>query len=176
MDSFVHSIHSIIINMNANFFCYFVSVLGLDIVTTESLFGYEPAEYKENPSLSTPRPSEADQKVVLPDTSAFLTSPVPAGPSITFPKYNNYMADPNRFDKLSKIQLPLRLLGIKQLGQGELNVKNSLNNQKAVLSYVQYNELGALLPNRYIFYRQFSRQSLGSKLRLCFFSVFFSYC
>ncbi|XP_012288367.1 protocadherin-like wing polarity protein stan [Orussus abietinus] len=124
-------------------------VLGLDVVTSESLFGYEATEYKEDPTLSTARPSEADQKVILPDTSAFLTSPVHLGPSIGFPKYNNYMADPKRFDPYSRIQVPLSLLGIKPLAQGELNAKNSLNNQKAVLSYVQYRELGALLPRRF---------------------------
>lgn len=123
-------------------------MLGLDIVTSESLFGYEAVEYKEDPTLSTTRPMEADRKVILPDTSAFLSSSTHFGPSISFPKYNNYMADPSRFDPHSKIQVPLNTLGIKPLIQGELNVKNSLNNRKAVLSYVQYKELGALLPQR----------------------------
>lgn len=125
-------------------------MLGLDIVTSESLFGYETTEYKEDPTLSTARPSEADRKVILPDTSAFLSSPAHLGPSISFPKYNNYIADPSRFDPHSKIQVPLSTLGIKPLIQGELNVKNSLNNRKAVLSYVQYRELGTLLPQRCI--------------------------
>lgn len=127
----------------------FFLVLGLDVITSESLFGYETAEYTEDPSASTARPTEADQKVVLPDTSAFLSSPAHFGPSITFPKYNNYMADPNRFDPYSKIRVPLDILGIKTLMQGELNVKKSLVNRKAVLSYVQYKQLGALLPQRY---------------------------
>lgn len=127
-----------------------ILVLGLDIVTSESLFGYETAEYKEDFTLSTARPAEADRKVVLPDTSAFLSSSTHFGPSISFPKYNNYMADPSKFDPHSKIQVPLNTLGIKPLIQGELNVKNSLNNRKAVLSYVQYKELGALLPQRYV--------------------------
>lgn len=123
-------------------------MLGLDVVTSESLFGYEAVEYKEDFTLSTARPVEADRKVILPDTSAFLTSSTHFGPSISFPKYNNYMADPSKFDPHSKIQVPLNTLGIKPLMQGELNVKNSLNNQKAVLSYVQYKELGDLLPQR----------------------------
>ncbi|KAG7212572.1 hypothetical protein KM043_012871 [Ampulex compressa] len=124
-------------------------VLGLDVVTSESLFGYETIEYKEDSSLSTPRPAEADRKVVIPDTSAFLTTTAHFGPSITFPKYNNYIADPSRFDPHSKIQVPLTVLGIKPLAQGELNVKKSLINRKAVLSYVQYRELGAILPQRF---------------------------
>jgi len=118
------------------------------VVTSESLFGYEAAEYKEDPTLSTARPSEADRKVILPDTSAFFSSTAHFGPSVSFPKYNNYMADPSRFDPHSKIQVPLSTLGIKPIMQGELNVKNSLNNRKAVLSYVQYKELGALLPQK----------------------------
>ncbi|XP_023246804.1 protocadherin-like wing polarity protein stan [Copidosoma floridanum] len=124
-------------------------VLGLDIVTSESLFGYEAVEYKEDVSLSTARPLEADQKVILPDTSAFFVSPIHMGPSISFPKYNNYMPDPSKFDQFSKIQVPLTLLGIKSVIHGDLNVKNSLSNRKAVLSYVQYRELSSLLPKRF---------------------------
>lgn len=126
-------------------------MLGLDVVTSESLFGYEAAEYKEDLTLSTARPAEANRKVILPDTSAFLSSSTHFGPSISFPKYNNYMADPKKFDPHSKIQVPLNTLGIKPLMQGELNVKNSLSNRKAVLSYVQYKELGSLLPQRCVF-------------------------
>ncbi|XP_016844332.1 protocadherin-like wing polarity protein stan isoform X2 [Nasonia vitripennis] len=124
-------------------------VLGLDVVTSESLFGYEATEYKEDPSLSTARPTEADQKVILPDTSAFFVTPMHMGPSISFPKYNNYMPDPNKFDPYSKVQVPLRLLGIQSVTQGDLNVKNSLSNHKAVLSYVQYRELASILPKRF---------------------------
>ncbi|KAL7299168.1 hypothetical protein TKK_0007766 [Trichogramma kaykai] len=123
-------------------------VLGLDIVTTESLFGYETAEYKEVNNF-TPRPTAADQRVILPDTSSFLVSPQHMGLSISFPKYNNYMLDPSKFDAYSKIQVPLSLLGINPVDQGDLNVKNSLGNRKAVLSYVQYKELGHILPKRF---------------------------
>lgn len=126
-------------------------MLGLDVVTSESLFGYEAAEYKEDTSFSTARPLEADQKVVLPDTSQFFNTPVHMGPSISFPKYNNYMPDPNKFDPYSKIQVPLSLLGIKSIMFGDLNVKNSMGNRKAVFSYVQYKELGRILPKRYTY-------------------------
>lgn len=124
-------------------------VMGLDTVTSESLFGYEAVEYKEDKSVSTARPSEADRRVVLPDTSAFLTSPAHMGPYISFPKYNNYMADPTRFDPYSKIRVPLSLLGIKPLSQGEVNDVEPDDTQKAVLSYVQYRELGGILPKRF---------------------------
>ncbi|XP_063987386.1 protocadherin-like wing polarity protein stan [Diachasmimorpha longicaudata] len=124
-------------------------VMGLDTVTSESLFGYEAMEYKEDKSLSTVRPSEADKRVILPDTSSFMSSPAHLGPYISFPKYNNYMADPNRFDPHSKIRVPLSLLGIKPVAQGEVNDVEPDDTQKAVLSYVQYRELGAILPKRF---------------------------
>lgn len=124
-------------------------VMGLDTVTSESLFGYEATDYKEDPLLSTAKPAEADRRVILPDTSAFLSTPAHREPYIGFPKYNNYMADPRRFDPYSKIRVPLSLLGIKPLSNGEVNDRESENNEKAVLSYVQYKELGALLPRRF---------------------------
>ncbi|XP_008557612.1 protocadherin-like wing polarity protein stan [Microplitis demolitor] len=124
-------------------------IMGMDTVTSESLFGYETAEYKEDPAASTARPVEADRKVILPDTSSFLSMPAHLEPYISFPKYNNYIADPRRFDPYSKIRVPLSLLGIRPLNPGEVNDKNKDNNDKAVLSYVQYKELGALLPKRF---------------------------
>ncbi|XP_043461123.1 protocadherin-like wing polarity protein stan isoform X2 [Leptopilina heterotoma] len=124
-------------------------VLGLDVITSESLYGFEAMEYKEDLTVSTPRPFDADKKVVLPDTSAFLTSPNHLGQSVSFPKYNNYMADPKKFDPYTKVHVPVKLLGIKTVDHGDLNVKNSLNGGKAILSYVQYRELGALLPRRF---------------------------
>lgn len=125
-----------------------ISVLGLDVITSESLYGFEAMEYKEDPTISTSRPFDADKRVVLPDTSAFLTTPNHLGQSVGFPKYNNYMADPKKFDPYSKVHVPVKLLGIKTVDHGDLNVKNSLNGGKAILSYVQYRELGALLPRR----------------------------
>ncbi|XP_051163355.1 protocadherin-like wing polarity protein stan isoform X2 [Leptopilina boulardi] len=124
-------------------------VLGLDVITSESLYGFEAMEYKEDPTISTSRPFDADKRVVLPDTSAFLTTPNHLGQSVGFPKYNNYMADPKKFDPYSKVHVPVKLLGIKTVDHGDLNVKNSLNGGKAILSYVQYRELGALLPRRF---------------------------
>ena len=120
----------------------------MDVVTSESLYGFEAAEYKEDVTVSTSIPFEDNRKVVLPDTSAFLTTSNHLGQSVGFPKYNNYMADPRKFDPYSKVHIPLKLLGIKTVDQGDLNVKNSLSGGKAVLSYVQYRELGTLLPRR----------------------------
>ncbi|XP_034944720.1 protocadherin-like wing polarity protein stan isoform X2 [Chelonus insularis] len=124
-------------------------VMGLDTVTSESLFGYETLEYKEDPSASTARPPDADKRVILPDTSAFLSPATHLEPYISFPKYNNYMADPRRFDPYSKIRVPLSLLGIQPMTPGEVKNQAKDNNDKAVLSYVQYRELGALLPKRF---------------------------
>lgn len=102
------------------------------LVTSESLFGFE-----------------GERKVELPDTSGFLATSAHAGRTLVFPKYNNYMADPSRFDPYSKIQVPLNLLGIREPAPGEHHVGQSLVSQKAVLGYAQFRQLGALLPERY---------------------------
>ncbi|XP_018329600.1 protocadherin-like wing polarity protein stan [Agrilus planipennis] len=122
-------------------------VLGLDIVTPESLFGYESDPISILPSDST----YTTEKVVLPDTSQFLqNAPIASvGPLITFPKYNNYLQDSSKFDKNTKILVPLKLLGIKPLDVGELTTRHSLSESKAVLSYAQYKQAGLLFPYNY---------------------------
>lgn len=124
-------------------------VLGLDIVTPESLFGYEP-ESVLPPGDHQPYTTE---KVILPDTSQFLeNTPITTqspGPLVSFPKYNNYLQDKAKFDKYSKIFVPLKLLGIKPLESGELITKHSLPDNRAVISYAQYKEAGILFPTVY---------------------------
>lgn len=126
----------------------FLIVLGLDIVTPESLFGYEPES-----SLPPGEQPYTTEKVIIPDTSQFLensivTSQSP-GPLVSFPKYNNYLQDKSKFDKHSKIFVPLKLLGIKPLESGELITKHSLPDNRAVISYAQYRQAGMLFPNVY---------------------------
>lgn len=123
-------------------------MLGLDIITPESLFGYEPEP-------SPPFPGEqtyTTEKVILPDTSQFLENVVTTaynpGPLVLFPKYNNYLQDKSKFDKHSKILVPLRLLGIKPV-DGEFIIKHSLPDNRAVISYAQYKQAGILLPKVY---------------------------
>nr|CAD7592898.1 unnamed protein product [Timema genevievae] len=136
--------------------------LGLDVVTPESLFGYETTTKDLAGILSLP-----GERVVIPDTSQFLQPSVQlpsssalgsgpnedlfeAVPALVFPKYNNYLLDRDKFDVYSKILVPLNLLGIKPLKQGELTTKHSLvSNRRAVLSYAQYRMAGLLLPQRY---------------------------
>ena len=125
------------------------TVLGLDIVTAESLFGHEPSEPKEDSSFSTTYPSESDQRTGSPDSSSFLVRPHRMGLSISFPKYNNYIPDPTKFDPHSKIQVPLSLLDINSDSLGDRDLKDDMgSNRKAVLSYVQYRELSHILPKR----------------------------
>nr|CAD7570225.1 unnamed protein product [Timema californicum] len=136
--------------------------LGLDVVTPESLFGYETTTKDLAGILSLP-----GERVVIPDTSQFLQPSIElpsssalgsgphedlfeAVPALVFPKYNNYLLDRDKFDVYSKILVPLNLLGIKPLKQGELTTKHSLvRNRRAVLSYAQYRTAGLLLPQRY---------------------------
>jgi len=40
-------------------------------------------------------------------------------PVVVFPKYNNYMQDPSKFDPYSQVLIPLSLLGIRPLQQGK---------------------------------------------------------
>ena len=126
---------------------YFILVLGLDIITPESVFGYEP----DNIPSTLGDQTYTTERVILPDTSQFLqNSPTLSqisGPIISFPKYNNYLQDVSKFDKYSKIMVPLKLLGIKPLEMGELITKHTLPENGAVLSYAEYRQAGALLPN-----------------------------
>lgn len=126
-------------------------VLGLDLITPESLYGYE--------SETVPIPifpgdnTFTTERVILPDTSDFLEHP-PAfvaspGPLVSFPKYNNYLQDRTKFDQYSRILVPLRLLGIKPIDKGELITKHSLSETGAVVSYAQYKQAGLLFPEVY---------------------------
>lgn len=118
----------------------------MDIITPESLFGYE--------TDSTPfLPGESEhvtERVVIPDTSQFLQNSAQSqGPTVSFPKYNNYIQDNSKFDIHSKIFVPLKLLGIQPIEMDELTTKHSLSESKAVLSYAQYKQAGLLFPDLY---------------------------
>lgn len=130
-------------------FNFFILVLGLDIVTPESLFGYEP----ETMQLPTADQMYTTERVVIPDTSDFFrnepTTPQSSGPLVSFPKYNNYLQDKSKFDKYSKILVPLKLLGIKPLEHGEHLTRHALPDDGAVISYAEYRQAGALLPSVY---------------------------
>ncbi|XP_017787025.1 PREDICTED: protocadherin-like wing polarity protein stan isoform X1 [Nicrophorus vespilloides] len=123
-------------------------VLGLDIITPDSLYGQE----KNSISIISPDNSFTTERVVIPDTSQFLEnseSTQSLGPLVSFPKYNNYLKDKSKFDVNSKILVPLKLLGIKPLEIGELSTKNSKPLSGPVISYVQYKQAGNLLPDLY---------------------------
>ncbi|XP_049823743.1 protocadherin-like wing polarity protein stan isoform X2 [Aethina tumida] len=123
-------------------------VLGLDVVTPESLYGYEP---DVGPSHLGDQ-SYTTERVILPDTSNFLQDnkiPHSQGPMVSFPKYNNYLLDNSKFDQHTKILVPLKLLGIQPVESGELITKHSLPVDGAVVSYAQYKQAGSLLPQSY---------------------------
>lgn len=40
------------------------------------------------------------------------------GPTVIFPKYNNYLKDQSKFDTYSQIMIPIELLDIKVLKDG----------------------------------------------------------
>lgn len=94
-------------------------MIGVDIVTAESIYGFEPTQLNRYNIESY-----TTERVVLPDTSAFIHSPIqpsygtgkvkkkPSSPTVSFPKYNNYVRSKNKFDKYTRVLLPLDLLGI----------------------------------------------------------------
>ncbi|XP_065199574.1 protocadherin-like wing polarity protein stan [Planococcus citri] len=137
---------------------------GLDIVTSESLFGYESDEIQLDASLDIPR--KLQEKVVLPDTSSILESSLQVntlktgsqvlglksatGPTVVFPKYNNYLMDKSKFDTNSQIMIPIDLLGIRTIKEGEIGSKEIFSkSDNAVVGYAQYKNIGSLIPLRY---------------------------
>lgn len=133
---------------------FFSVVLGLDIITPESLFGYEPESMQYPSSIGDQQQTYyTTERVVIPDTSDFLkeesTTSHSVGPLVSFPKYNNFLRDHSKFDKYSKILVPLKLLGIKSLEQGEHLTRHALPDDGAVISYAEYRQAGALLPGIY---------------------------
>ncbi|KAG5887440.1 hypothetical protein JTB14_003292 [Gonioctena quinquepunctata] len=123
-------------------------VVGLDVVTAESLYGFEP---DVPPPIHLTQHSYTTESVILPDTSLFLeenTNSQP-GPLVAFPKYNNYLLDKSKFDQNTRILIPLKLLGIDPVEIGEIITKHSLPVDGAVVSYAQYRQAGMLLPRAY---------------------------
>ncbi|XP_053677097.1 protocadherin-like wing polarity protein stan [Anopheles nili] len=128
-------------------------VLGMDIVTAESLFGYESqmvkqynqgAKQQSKGNPDHPR-GQHPETVILPDTSSFLqNSPKQKQPLIAFPKYNNYMQDQSKFDRHTKVLIPLDMLGITAPDKNE--VVNQIAEHRAIFTYAQYKDAGELFP------------------------------
>lgn len=125
-------------------------VLGLDIVTTESLFGYEPEQLSEYHRTKYLKPNAfTTESVVLPDTSGFLQHSAKQKPVISFPKYNNYILDKHKFDKHTKVLVPLEMLGITPPESDEVTQGSRGNDYRAIVAYAQYKDVGQLLPDLY---------------------------
>ncbi|ALC40622.1 stan [Drosophila busckii] len=125
-------------------------VLGLDIVTSESLFGYEPEQLSEYHKTKYFKPNAfTTERVVLPDTSSFLQHSAKQRAVISFPKYNNYILDKLKFDKHSKVLVPLDMLGITPPAQDEFSQGSKAQDYRAIVAYAQYKDVGQLLPELY---------------------------
>ena len=120
--------------------------LGLDIVTAESLFGYEPQLLHSSVAYKKGKSNQyTTESVVIPDTSAFLQhSSRQRIPTISFPKYNNYMQDKSKFDRYSRVLIPLDMLGILPPEKGE--VSYAIKENRAIVGYTQYKDIGSLFP------------------------------
>jgi cadherin EGF LAG seven-pass G-type receptor 1 len=122
--------------------------LGLDIVTAESLFGYEPQLLHVHKTKSGKANQFTTESVVIPDTSAFLQhSSKQRIPTISFPKYNNYMQDKSKFDRNSRVLIPLDMLGILPPESGE--VSTAIKQYRAIIGYTQYKDIGSLYPTAF---------------------------
>ncbi|XP_049292738.1 protocadherin-like wing polarity protein stan isoform X2 [Anopheles funestus] len=127
-------------------------VLGMDIVTTESLFGYESQMVKQfNHGVKQQAkgkqepPGHHPETVILPDTSSFLQSlPKQKQPMIAFPKYNNYIQDRSKYDRHTKVLIPLDMLGITAPDKNE--IVNQIAEHRAIFTYAQYKDAGELFP------------------------------
>jgi cadherin EGF LAG seven-pass G-type receptor 1 len=79
----------------------------------------------------------------LDENEASTTTHAPnSGPTVIFPKYNNYLQRRDKFDVHSQILVPLKLLGIEDLSHGDQTLQSSLTPQRAVLSYAQFKTAG----------------------------------
>lgn len=125
-------------------------VLGMDVVSPSSLFGFE----RSKPDIL----HQGIEKVSVPDTSDFLYPPIQlalsgrreeSSPAVMFPKYNNYLQDPRTWDPHTKILVPISVLGIPSLHPGEVRVTDKAGEHSAVLSYALYREAGALYGGLY---------------------------
>lgn len=122
--------------------------LGLDIVTAESLFGYEPQQLTEYYKSRQSKPNQyTTESVVLPDTSSFLQHSAKQKPMISFPKYNNYIQDKHKFDRNTKVLVPLEMLGITPPDKNE--VTSFMSEYRAIVSYAQYKDVGLLFSDAY---------------------------
>ncbi|XP_037874856.1 protocadherin-like wing polarity protein stan [Bombyx mori] len=134
-------------------------VISVDTVTSESIYGFEPTQLNRlNVDSYT-----TERVVALPDTSAFIHSPIqatgyygngktnknkkPSSPTVSFPKYNNYVRSKNKFDKYTRVLLPLDLLGISNNNLQDITDTNY--ETRAVFGYVQYSRNSSqLMPLR----------------------------
>lgn len=123
-------------------------VLGLDIITVESLFGYQPAQLAE----FTKANQYTTESVVLHDTSAFLQHDPKQKPMISFPKYNNYVQSKTKFDHYTRFMVPLEMLAIvapDENNELSMPMNAQSKNHRAIVSYAQYKDMGALYDNEF---------------------------
>lgn len=52
----------------------------------------------------------------MPSTVSNLDAQI--SPTVSFPKYNNYIQDKENFDSYSKVMIPLHILGIDNIKPG----------------------------------------------------------
>lgn len=121
---------------------YSFAVFGLDILTSEQIFGQEIKG----------QGSEVGERVILPDTTHYIEElslkQEKRYPSAIFPKYNNYVKNPATFDATSKMLAPLSVLGMRVPKAGQVSTVLTAN-ERSVVCYVLYRTAGAVLPQTF---------------------------
>ncbi|CAH1394992.1 unnamed protein product [Nezara viridula] len=125
-------------------------VLGLDTVSSESLYGYEVL------GKASTLYSRSKEAVVIPDTTNILQPPIQgasvisrnasSSPTVMFPKYNNFVKRGQKFDEFSRLLLPTDLLGIREVLRGDISITGSVRTQperEAIVSYAMFKEVEA---------------------------------
>ncbi|XP_045101942.1 protocadherin-like wing polarity protein stan isoform X7 [Portunus trituberculatus] len=119
-------------------------IFGMDTVSAEELYGYSQSGFVVGHD-------DRVDHVIIPETSSLVdkTYPSQGQASVIVPKYNNYLRNQQVWAHANNIRIPLSLLGIPDIKRDETSTTGVLGNTRAVVSYVVFRSLGALLPESY---------------------------
>jgi len=120
-------------------------VFGLDTIGIDELWDLSRVSFFNSSDIKNALPS------IYLDFSLALTS----GPAVEIPKYNNYPRKKDNVDDITRLILPLKVIGLKTpnssddiIGTRSSNMAASLY-PKAYISYAFYPTMGHLLPLNY---------------------------
>lgn len=128
-------------------------IFGMDVVSPDDLWGIVPSKNSDSTS--------SDENLIH---SIYLEPGLHPdyGLSISLPKYNNYPRRKHHIDDVTKMILPLNLIGIKPTDTNHTHSGKFLNHRgggissmtrehpsKSIYSYIIFSTIGHLLPTNY---------------------------